>query len=406
MIHTPYLETVRDGDQVLGFLAVDSTIRGRSLGGLRLSPDVTAEEVVELSRAMTLKYGLAGLPQGGAKAGVRGDPEAPADERRERLAAFGRAIAGHLRSRVYQPDTDMGTKADDVNGMLSAVGAGATGRGFRTDRSGFYTALTVMAGAREALCRRGTSLEGATVAIEGFGAVGGSLGLLLYRAGARVIAVSTSSGAIHDAGGLDIPRLLAFADREGSRGILDYHDADRIDAEDLVVLPVDLLSPCAGPWSIREGLAASVRAKVISPGANAPMTPAAERILAESGVLVVPDFVANCGGVIGGTMSFAAMRERRIEEFLLNRVGRWIARLLEYAERTGATPTEVAVPLARARFEDIRRRSESPDSRRRLFGVGLELYRRRLLPRLIVGALAPRWFDRSLAEPPGREEAT
>jgi glutamate dehydrogenase (NAD(P)+) len=405
-MQTPYLETVREGSRVLGFLAVDSTIRGRSLGGLRLSPDVTAEEVVALSQSMTLKYGLAGLPQGGAKAGVRGDPEAPADERGERLAAFGRAIAGHLRSRTYQPDTDMGTNAADIRGMLSAIGASATRRAFRTDRSGFYTALTVLAAARAALFRRGASLDGATVAIEGFGAVGGSLASLLVRAGARVIAVSTSSGAIHDSRGLDVPRLSALARKFGSRGILEYEDAERIRDEDLVALPVDLLSPCARPWSIGAGQAADVRANVISPGANAPITPSAERILAAKGVLVVPDFVANSGGVIGGTMEFAAIREDRIEAFLLNRVGRWIAALLEHAERMGTTPAEVAIPLARARFEDTRRRSESPDMQGRLLGLGLELYRWRLLPGLIVGACAPRWFERSFPPPPGSDATT
>ncbi|HUF88561.1 MAG TPA: Glu/Leu/Phe/Val dehydrogenase dimerization domain-containing protein, partial [Gemmatimonadota bacterium] len=141
-IRPPYLETVRDGDRVLGYLAIDTTVRGRSLGGLRLTPDLGVEEIVESSGRMTLKYGLAGLPQGGAKAGVVGDPEAPVAERRRRLAAFGAAIADHLRSRTYQPDTDMGTSADDIRHMLATVGAEAGAAGFRTDRSGHYTALT------------------------------------------------------------------------------------------------------------------------------------------------------------------------------------------------------------------------------------------------------------------------
>ncbi|MGH7557249.1 MAG: Glu/Leu/Phe/Val family dehydrogenase [Gemmatimonadota bacterium] len=399
-ILTPFLHTVRDGGEVLGYLAVDSTVRGRSLGGLRIAPDVTAEEIAELARAMTLKYGLAGLPQGGAKAGVLGDPEASADERRERLAAFGRAIAGLLRSRVYQPDTDMGTRADDIRGMLSAAGAEASRRAFRTDRSGFYTALTVMAGAREALRRRGIGLKGATVAIEGFGAVGGALASVLNLAGARVIAVSTSRGAIHDAEGLDVPRLVALTAALGSRAVLEYREAEAIEAKDLTELQVDLLSPCARPWSIRESRAAGVRAKVISPGANAPITPAAEGILAERGVLVVPDFVANSGGVIGGTMAFAAVGERRIETFLVDRMGSWIDRLLERAERTGVTPREVATPLARARFEEVRRRAERPGPAGRAVGLAVELHRRGLLPRPLVGALAASWFERSLAPAP------
>lgn len=396
----PLLHTVREGGEVLGYVAIDSTILGRSLGGLRMAPDVTAEEVAELARAMTLKYGLAGLPQGGAKAGVRGDPEASEDERRERLAAFGRAIAGLLRSRVYQPDTDMGTRVEDIRGMLAAAGAEASRRAFRTDRSGHYTALTVMAGAREALRRRGIGLRGATVAIEGLGAVGGSLASLLDRAGARVIAVSTSRGAIHHPDGLDVPRLLALAGTAGSRTVLEYRNAARIDGKDLAELRVDLLSPCAGVRSIDERRAVAVRAQAISPGANAPLTARAEEVLARRGVIVVPDFVANSGGVIGGSMAFAAVGERRIRTFLLDRMGSWIGRLLAQAERTGATPREVATALARARFEEVRRRAERPGAAGRVMDLGVELHRRGLVPRPLVGALAASWFARSLAPVP------
>ena len=95
----------RDGNDVLGYVAVDSTVGGRARGGLRMAPDVDEAEVCGLARAMTLKYGFLGLPQGGAKAGVRGDPEAPPEERRARLAAFARLVAPLLRSRVFTPDT-------------------------------------------------------------------------------------------------------------------------------------------------------------------------------------------------------------------------------------------------------------------------------------------------------------
>lgn len=402
-ILTPHLETVREGDRVLGYVAIDSTVLGRSLGGIRMAPDVTAEEVAELARAMTLKYGLAGLPQGGAKAGVRGDPEAPADERRRCLASFGRAIAGLLRSRVYQPATDMGMRVDDIREMLAAAGAESARWSFRTDRSGHYTALTVMAGAREALGRRGIGLKGASAAIEGFGAVGCPLASLLDRAGVRVVAISTSRGAIHRPDGLDVPRLVALAGTAGSRAVLEYRDAERIDAESLAELPVDLLSPCARAWSIGERQAAGTRARAISPGANAPITPRAEAILADRGVVVVPDFVANSGGVIGGSMAFAAVGEQRIESFLLDRMGSWIGRLLARAERTGMSPREVATSLARARFEDVRRRAERPGPTGRAVALAIGLHRRGLVPRSLVGALAPFWFERSLAPMPGDE---
>src|SRR3989304_5438495 len=99
---------VHDGN-VLGYVAIDSTVRDRSCGGLRMLPDIDEAEIRALARSMTLKYGFLGLPQGGAKAGVRCDPEAPKEERRQRLATFGQAIAPLLLSRIYVPGTDMGT---------------------------------------------------------------------------------------------------------------------------------------------------------------------------------------------------------------------------------------------------------------------------------------------------------
>jgi glutamate dehydrogenase/leucine dehydrogenase len=400
-ILTPHLQVVRDGDQVLGFVAIDTTVRGRALGGLRLAPDVTAEEVAGLARAMTLKYGLAGLPQGGAKAGVLGDPDAPEGERRARLQAFARAIAPLLKDRVYQPDTDMGTRAEDIHDMLETVGLQIGRRALRSDRSGHYTALTVMAGARAALSRQGARLENATAAIEGFGAVGGSLATLLDDAGARVVAISTSRGALHDPRGLDVARLKQLAARHGSGVVLEYRDAERITPEALRELSVDLLSPCARPGSIGAASAARVRARAISSGANDPIEPGAEGILADRGVAVVPDFVANVGGVLGGTMRFAAVGERRIEAFLLTSVGAWIEALLARAEEEGVPTRQLAVLLARARFDALRLRAEHPGFGGRLMDVVVELHRRRLLPRPLVGAFAPRWFENALAPPPG-----
>lgn len=385
-------------------MAVDSTVRGRALGGLRLAPDVTAGEVAGLAHAMTLKYGLAGLPQGGAKAGVLGDPEAPEEERRARLVAFARAIAPLLKERVYQPDTDMGTRAEDIHAMLSVVGMRVGRRALRTDRSGYYTALTVLGGARAALSRRGTRLEGATAAIEGFGAVGGSLAMLLDRAGARVVAVSTARGALHDPGGLDVGRLRELAALHGSHAVLEYRDAERCPQTTLRELPVDLFSPCARPASIDVESAPRVRARAVAPGANDPVGPEAERVLVERGVVVVPDFVANIGGVLGGTMRFAGVGEQRIESFLVGSVGEWIGRLLERAEEKGVPARQIAVPLALARFEEVRRRAEHPSATGRVVDMAVEIHRRGLIPQALVGALAPRWFESALAPLPGRAE--
>jgi glutamate dehydrogenase/leucine dehydrogenase len=156
----------------LGFVVVDSSVRGRARGGLRLVQDVSELELREAARAMTLKYGLLGLPQGGAKAGLRGDPEAPPAERRERLLRFARAIEPLLRASVYVPDADLGTRADDIRWMMQTLGLPVRAHDWRANRSGDYTAASCVAAARAALASRGRSLRDCRVAIEGFGSVG------------------------------------------------------------------------------------------------------------------------------------------------------------------------------------------------------------------------------------------
>src|SRR5581483_6681684 len=199
---------VENGRERLGWVAIDSTVCGRARGGLRLVADLESDEVSDAARCMTLKYGLLGLPQGGAKAGVRGDPDAPRAERRARLLEFGRAIEPLLRARSYVPDADLGTDASDIRWMAESLGLRVGAREWRASHSGVWTAHSVLAAMRAGLRRSGRELRGATVAIEGFGAVGSALAGLAHAAGARVVAVSTSRGALFDARGLDVPSLV------------------------------------------------------------------------------------------------------------------------------------------------------------------------------------------------------
>ena len=161
----------RNGN-VLGYVAVNSTVAGRSCGGVRMMPDLTEDEVRALARAMTLKYGYLGLPQGGAKAGVIGDPEAPEGERRTILGEFAREIAPLLRARAFIPSTDMGTSNADIRFMLESAGVKVRRRELLGNSSGYYTAVSAVAGVAEAARRAGLALSRATAAVEGFGRVG------------------------------------------------------------------------------------------------------------------------------------------------------------------------------------------------------------------------------------------
>jgi glutamate dehydrogenase (NAD(P)+) len=187
--------------------------------------DLCEEEVRAGSRTMTLKYGLLGLPQGGAKAGVAASGDAPASEKRRALEEFARAAGSLVRDRRYVPDADMGTSAADIRWMMKAVGARVAPREWKENRSGLYTAQSCVAAALAVLERRGAPLEGCRVAIEGFGSVGAPLAALLRSRGARVVAISTSCGALYRPDGLDVDRLFRRAAEVGSRFVEDEPEA-------------------------------------------------------------------------------------------------------------------------------------------------------------------------------------
>ncbi|MGI0024248.1 MAG: Glu/Leu/Phe/Val family dehydrogenase, partial [Nitrososphaera sp.] len=328
--------------KIIGYVVIDSTIRRRSCGGLRMLPNIDEEEMRLLAHTMTLKYGFLGLPHGGAKAGILCNPESPKEERRQYLATFGRAIAPLLINRIYVPGRGMGTDNEDIRYLLKVAGVETNRRELQGTQSSYYTALTVFTGAKQAARQLNMTLSECTVAIEGFGSVGRSLGQLLANANARVAAISTSRGAIFNPKGLDMKRLIKLATEAGSQVIDLYTEAERIDRSALIELPVDLLCPCARHNSLNEDNSERVKARIISPGANNPITPEAERTLFKRGVLCLPDFVTNCGGVLGSTMEFASVRRGLIEAFIDRYIGARIDLLLSESASHRVLPRDIA----------------------------------------------------------------
>ena len=392
----PELIRVESGGRLIGLVAIDSTISGRSRGGLRLVPELDDDELRLAARAMTLKYGLLELPQGGAKAAVQGDPDRPVAERRARLLELGHAIEPLLRARRYVPDADLGTSAADMRWLFSRLELPVVPREWRVGDSGAWTAESVVSAARAAVEHSGRSLGGATVAVEGFGAVGSAVAELAAAAGARVVAISTSRGALVRMEGLEVAACVAAARREGSAFVQRYPAAQQVTREELLALRVDVLFPCARARSVTRSNVDSVRAKLVCPGANAPLTLEAEGALAARGVLVMPDFFANCGGVLGGTMAFAAIEPGRIGHLIAHQVGATARTLLERAEQAGVPPRMIAEQIAFARLARVRSAVEQPTLVGRLFAFALDGYRRGLIPGRLVGALAPGWFARRL----------
>ncbi|MBN1625862.1 MAG: Glu/Leu/Phe/Val dehydrogenase, partial [Deltaproteobacteria bacterium] len=327
--------TVTKGAETLGYLVIDSIMNGHSYGGVRLMPKIDEKEIAILARAMTLKFGFLGLPHGGAKAGVIGDPEAPPEERLARLKVFGQAISPLLANRVYIPATDMGTYNADILYMVKSAGMHVKKREFTVERSGYYTALTVFAGIKQAARHVGIDMPDCRIAIEGFGKVGSALATILHNAKARIAAISTSRGAIYNPEGLDVIRLTRLASEAGSRAVDIYENAEHIGLPSLFELPVDILCPCALTNTINTENAERISARIISPGANNPVSPEAEPVLHRRGIISLPYFMTNCGGTLGGTMEFASVKKNKIEEFIDIHIGGRITKLLEDAAGKG-----------------------------------------------------------------------
>ena len=356
-------------------------------------PDVGPPELELAARAMTLKYGFLGLPQGGAKAGVLGDPTRPLPERRERLRAFAHAASEMLREARYVPDADMGTEATDIRWMIEALDQPVGPHDWRNNRSGLHTATSCIATVRAALAHRGRSLAGCRVAIEGFGHVGATLAGLLQDEGASVVAVSTAAGAIYNCDGLDV-RGLRQSLLEGTA--VNIPGAEMLPREALLELPVDLLCPCARGGSIHEGNAARITAPFVCAGANNPLTPGAEHMLWARGVVVPPDFISNSGGVLGGTLEYAGVSPARTSRLIARAIEPAVRRLLEDADAAAVAPRALAEPRALARHVRVRDAAERPTLRGHLVHIGLDWYRRGWLPGALVGAIAPAYLGRRL----------
>ena len=377
-----------------GWLAVDSLINNRCSGGLRVREGISAQEMAGLARAMTLKFGFLGLPHGGAKAGISYDDEAPRQQKLLLLGKFLEKARGILGEVVYEPYPDIGTDRDCICSAIKMTGTTVPRRALVTDRGGWYTSLTVIASAKAGARCKNIDLSKATVAVEGFGSVGSSVAEGLYQLGSKVVAISTSKGALYSSQGLDIPRLLKLRLRVGSGIVAHGQDfaAQRLKANALVELDVDALFPCAVGSSITMDNVARIKAGLISPGANLPLTPEAEDFLFKKGVLCIPHFIANCGGILGGTMEFAGFLPQDIEKGIATVFSPQVSDLIKDTFGAQRQPLRNTEEIALGRFERIKAAAEKKSFRSSVFTLGLGLYRNGLLPRFLVRNLSARYF--------------
>ena len=394
--------TVRDESIGLtGYLVVDASLAGHACGGLRLSEGVSIEELGSLARSMTLKYGFSYMKQGGAKAGIVADPDLPLEKRRRLLYRFGELLGPVLRQGYYYSGPDMNTTEEDIEHMLQGAGVHLPHpRRGKGKKSGLYTALAVMVAAEAAASAMETSLQGKTIAIEGFGAVGSPLAMLMAKKkGVKVLAVSTTKGAVYNPAGLDVERLLKLRQSHGNSLVTVYEDADRIDNEELLTLDVDIISPCARQWAITEANADRIKASLVCPGANNPVTPEAERMLFRRKIVSVPHFTANCGGVLGNKLEVVGVNEEYIESFIRKRNFDRIRSLIVRA-RDGSEPmTFIAEREAKRVFDKMREEARHATLPSLTHRVGLRVFNAGLIPDFMIRPLAPRYLERTMRLP-------
>ena len=323
-----------------GYRVIHDNVLGPSKGGIRYAPDVTLEEVKALAAWMTWKCAIANVPFGGAKGAVRCNPKELSNAELERLTR--RYTANMLE--VFGPDRDipapdmntneqimawiMDTYSMNVHRTETAVVTGKPtilgGSHGRKEATGRGVVTVTLA----ALNKMGILPNKCSVAVQGFGNVGSISARLMYEQGSKIIAISDISGGYYNQNGIDIPEAIAYS-QENNNSLEGYPEAEPISNEELLQLECDVLVPAAKEDQINRNNAGQVKARIISEGANGPVTANADSILEDKGVVVIPDILANAGGV---TVSyFEWVQDRQGYFWTEERVNRRLNRMMRDA---------------------------------------------------------------------------
>jgi glutamate dehydrogenase (NAD(P)+) len=308
------IHVAEQGIGLQGILVVDNVAAGPSIGGLRMAEDVSLDECFRLARAMTLKNAAAGLRHGGGKSVLVGDPRMDPAKKEGLIRAFACALEG-VEAYIFGPD--MGTN----DGVAHAT--------------------------EVACAHAGMELAGARIAVQGFGAVGIHSARFLAERGAVLVAANDSRGTIMDSGGLDITALSKVKAEGG--GVTDLGSGTSGSVDAILDADCDIWIPAARPDVVNEDNEGRLRARLIVEGANIPITVAAERRLAARGVLAVPDFIANAGGVICAAMEYQGASQRAALNVIEEKIRYNTEEVLSGAERQGTTPREAAESMAETR---------------------------------------------------------
>jgi glutamate dehydrogenase (NAD(P)+) len=329
-------------------LVIDNVACGPAIGGLRMATDVTREECARLARAMTFKNAAAGLAHGGGKSVLWGDPRAPREQKARLIRAFAHALRNET-DYIFGPDmgTDETCMAWIKDEIGRAVGLPPELGGIPLDQVG-ATGWGLFHCAQAALATRGQTLESQRIAIQGFGAVGQFVAQFMAAAGARLVAASDSHGTIVNERGLSVEALRRL--KAEGQSVAQYSQGERRGLDAIIDVPCDIWIPSARPDVIREDNVDRLDTRMVLQGANIPCTLAAEALLAKRDILVLPDFIANAGGVICAAMEYAGSTKRSAFDAIAERIRANTEAILARVKQGGVLPRAAAEELSVSRL--------------------------------------------------------
>lgn len=348
---------------MMGFLIIDNTVLGPGKGGIRMTPDVTEEEIFRLARTMTWKNALAGLPFGGAKAGIvwGGGSE---ELKKKYIQSFARFIK-LFTPKLYIAGPDVNTGEKEMRWFVEATGnwRSATGKpanlcmkifGKPKEKCGIphefgSTGFGVAEATKIAAELRDIDIKKATVAIDGFGNVGSFTFKYLSEAGVKIVAVADREGAIYNPNGLEIQRLNDLKSKRKS--VKEYPSGKKLKHKDIFGLPVDILIPASVTDVINDTNKEKIKAKIIVEAANIPIRESIEEELFKRGILIVPDFVANAGGVISSYAEYRGYNPKKMFETVRKKITETTKMVLEQSIKKGKNPRSVALEFAKAKVK-------------------------------------------------------
>ncbi len=330
-------------------VVVDNVACGPSIGGVRLAPDVSTAECFRLARAMTLKNAAAGLPHGGGKSVIFADPHMGPDKKQRLIRAFACAIDALAD---YIPGPDMGTDETCMAWIQDEIGR-SVGLppeigGIPLDEIG-ATGLGVTIATEVAADYADLDLQGARFVVQGFGSVGKHAARFLADRGAVLVAATDSHGTLADPGGIEVERLIAHKSAGGS--VADFSKGQKLDRDAVLDVDCEIWIPAARPDVIRPDNVERLKAKLVVQGANIPVTQEAEAVLHKRGVLSVPDFIANAGGVICAAVEYHGGTEATALNTIQEKVRANTRLCLDMSRDSGRSPRDAALELAETRVK-------------------------------------------------------